>query len=387
MKMIRNKGNTSCRSISAKQVATATRIKEVHFKSNWYQLSLKSIFTLVTLRSICFCYFGIKMQQASQQRQAVKVILKSGGRVEYDYQAKSSGQTASPRWLRDLLGDDFFQEVIVVSLDWNGSLGDQQWQQIEVLRKLKKLDLSYISISENRITHLAGLRDLENLSLAGSTMGDFGLEQLSRLRHLRRLDLTNTKITNAKLVRLRRLGEPVALQELHLDNNVLTSLQGLEDFTQLKELSLYGNQITSAHGIGRIRNLEKLNLFGNALTSVKDLQNLTNLKELVLSGNQLSSIEGLEKLYQLESLSLEGNQLTTLQGLEELENLRQLYLSGNRLNSVAALFFLTQLEVIDLGWNPTLPAEQVYKLRSSLPNCKIKWTDPAGVKSAASGHQ
>ena len=46
-----------------------------------------------------------------------------------------------------------------------------------------------------------------------------------------------------------------------------------------------------------------------------------------------------------------------------------------------------QLEVIDLGWNPTLPAEQVYKLRSSLPNCKIKWTDPAGVKSAASGHQ
>ncbi|MGB2500829.1 MAG: leucine-rich repeat domain-containing protein [Mariniblastus sp.] len=93
------------------------------------------------------------------------------------------------------------------------------------------------------------------------------------------------------------------------------------------------------------------------------------------------------KLFTLESLSLEGNQLTTLQGLEELENLRQLYLTGNRLNSVAALFFLTQLEVIDLGWNPTLPAEQVYKLRSSLPNCKIKWTDPAGVKSAASGHQ
>ncbi len=385
--MLRNKRNAICRSISAKQVATATRIKDVIIKRKWYQLSLKSIFTLVTLSSICFCYFGIKMQQANRQRQAVKVILKSGGRVEYDYQAKNSGQTASPRWLRDLLGDDFFQEVSVVSLDWNGSLGDRQWQQIEVLKKLKQLDLSYSSIPENRLIHLAGLRDLENLSLAGSTIGDFGLEQLSRLRHLRRLDLTNTEITNGKLVRLRQLGGPAALQELHLDNNILTSLQGLEDFTQLKELSLYGNQITSAHGIGRIKNLEKLNLFGNALTSAKDLQNLTNLTDLVLSGNQLSSIEGLEKLYQLESLSLEGNQLTTLQGLEELEDLRQLYLGGNRLNSVAALFSLTKLEVIDLGWNPTLPAEQIEELRTSLPNCKIKWTDPAGVKSAMSANR
>ena len=96
--MLRNKRNAICRSISAKQVATATRIKDVIIKRKWYQLSLKSIFTLVTLSSICFCYFGIKMQQANRQRQAVKVILKSGGRVEYDYQAKNSGQTASPRW-------------------------------------------------------------------------------------------------------------------------------------------------------------------------------------------------------------------------------------------------------------------------------------------------
>ena len=31
--------------------------------------------------------------------------------VEYDYQAQDRGQPASPRWLRNLLGDDFFDEV------------------------------------------------------------------------------------------------------------------------------------------------------------------------------------------------------------------------------------------------------------------------------------
>jgi hypothetical protein len=67
-------------------------------------------------------WLGIVVNRVREQREAVKAIEALGGDVYYDWQAGPSMEPVThrrpngPGWLRRTIGDDYFQEVIVVNL-------------------------------------------------------------------------------------------------------------------------------------------------------------------------------------------------------------------------------------------------------------------------------
>jgi hypothetical protein len=89
----------------------------------WFQFSLRTLLVVVTLCALLCSWFAVKMQQAKRQREAVEAITKVGGRAMYDWQVDANGnyvrnaQPPATKWLRNLLGDDFFGRVVEVEFD------------------------------------------------------------------------------------------------------------------------------------------------------------------------------------------------------------------------------------------------------------------------------
>ena len=114
---------------------------------------------------------GWKVEKARRQRDVVAWILQSGGRVAYDYEWDNgplrNSTLPGPKWLRELLGIDFFDKVVLV-------------------------DFTFIQVVD--ITPLAGLQRLECLDLDNTQVTD--VTPLARLISLEILDLDNTHVTD-----------------------------------------------------------------------------------------------------------------------------------------------------------------------------------------------
>ena len=99
---------------------TASTAGQPSLKLRWYQFSLRSLLILMTLWAIPCGSLRREGQKARQQKAAVEWIIGLGGQVEYDYQYDASGNQIQGakqpgyEWLRELLGDDFFTNVVRV---------------------------------------------------------------------------------------------------------------------------------------------------------------------------------------------------------------------------------------------------------------------------------
>jgi hypothetical protein len=90
-------------------------------------MKLKLQFRLRTLLigiGLVALWLGWSVNSASRQRRAVREILDRGGIVFYDYQlARGSIErlpdavSPHPKWLRWLLGDDYFHDVVWAGFD------------------------------------------------------------------------------------------------------------------------------------------------------------------------------------------------------------------------------------------------------------------------------
>ena len=75
-------------------------------RRRWLQYSLRTFFVLLTV----FCvWLGWTVHRANEQRKAVAWVREMGWSVEYD-----DAEPPSPKWLVELLGVDYFQEVSFV---------------------------------------------------------------------------------------------------------------------------------------------------------------------------------------------------------------------------------------------------------------------------------
>jgi hypothetical protein len=199
--------------------------------------------------------------------------------VEGDYQYDMSLgyiQTpvpSEPAWLRKLLGDDFFSDVVCVFLD-DCPDGDAA------------------------IEHLGGLTTLQALRLRGRVDTNAGLARRDEMRQLADSWRDRTDVTDADLARLKELWEH---QAVWLDVSEVTNagLARLGGFTRLQQLILSSTKVTDA-GLAHLSGLTQLQILG--LTGpqftdagLKQLEGLTRLKGLVLNGTQVTN-EGCAKL-------------------------------------------------------------------------------------------
>ena len=310
-----------------------------------FQFSILSLLLLPLVVAIPCTWLA----EARTQRVAAEGIRNAGGEVVYDYEldaladqlrreriwpGKAIPVAKPPRltWLRKVLGEDLFADVIWVSLD-NSAVSDAGMADLEGLPHLQNLVLRGLEVTDAKLEHLEGLTDLQHLVLEDVKVTDAGLEHLKGLTQLRWLFLSGTKVSDA-------------------------GLENLKGLTHLERLDLSSTRVSDA-GLGHLKALTKLavlELKNTGVTGVglEQLNGLPQLRSLVLSDTEISDagLQHLEGLTQLHGLLLECNQVSDV-GLEHLKRLRRLQWLD-----------LRGTKVTDAG---------VEKLHKALPNCAIHY--------------
>jgi hypothetical protein len=291
-----------------------------------FQFAVRSLLVFLVAVSVPLGWFAWEMRKARRQREAVERIVELGGSVGYDYQVDANGdwvdgaESTTPIWLRRLLGDDFFCDVMTVDCQLT-AFGDNDVRHLQRLANLRTLTLPATQITDKGLAQLGEMTRLEALNLSGTKVTDAGLEHLKGLTSLSGLNVRNTHVTDAGLEHLKGLAN---LEWLDLGGTLVTNA-GLE---HLKELA----------------NLEWLDLGGTAVAD--------------------AGLKHLKWLPSLERLGLSGTQVTDagLKHLMGITNLKRLVLSEVQITDFGAE-----------GWRTQVTNEGVTRLQKTLPNCEIYW--------------
>jgi Leucine Rich Repeat (LRR) protein len=166
-------------------------------RRGWFQFSLRTL--LLAMLALCLA-LGWFVQRVRRQQEAVSRIVGYGGDVTYDYQLDASGELRrdssgnylrgleppAPRWLRDLMGDHYFQTPVQVWLGSDEGVGfiDSELAvlagPLHSLPSLTALDLAGSPITDAGLAHLHGLTQLEQLDLRGTKVTDRGIQSLQQ---------------------------------------------------------------------------------------------------------------------------------------------------------------------------------------------------------------
>lgn len=199
-----------------------------------FQYTLRTLLIVTALVAIFASVFGAKFRQAHRQRGAVKAVAAKvdTAALRYDWQWEyvpvrgSQRIPRGPLWLRDLLGNDYFDDVVYV-------------------------DVRGPQVDDALAAELLGFPRLRFASLTGGPLTDAGLGSVARLRQLEVLRLDETQVTDAGLRRLAGLKElkTLSLEDTQLTDEALAELEGL---AQLEKLNVNGTRVTR-EGVARFR--------------------------------------------------------------------------------------------------------------------------------------
>lgn len=196
------------------------------------QFGLRTLLLFCFVAAVCFGLLRWHMDGIHRQHVVAKELLERNARIQW--------QTSGPKWLRDVVGDYYFTELVMVDLQMRG----QEDDELSLLRDLPALERLYLAgnplISDQGLDHLRTLKHVRRLSLWGTGVTDEGLSKLSHLEALEALDLKDTKVTQAGLAKLVGLKN---LRELHhrflLDDDGLTAIAQLPRL-QIRDLKVNG---------------------------------------------------------------------------------------------------------------------------------------------------
>lgn len=164
-------------------------------KRRWLQFSLRTLVLSVLVLGVGF---GWVTERVRRQRQAVSKIGSYGGQVTYDYQLDAFGkprrdqfgnylhglQPPGPQWLRELLGDDYFQSPVTIWLEIDEGVGFEDRElaalaeSMESLPTLRTLSLRGSPITDEGLVHLRGLTQLRELNCMWTNVTDRGVDAL-----------------------------------------------------------------------------------------------------------------------------------------------------------------------------------------------------------------
>jgi hypothetical protein len=154
--------------VAGKSEVAAMRIKNTEStgRRRRFTLSLRVFMVLILVGA---GFVGWRARRASLQRRTVATIRQAGGRVRYDYQPVRvpngqdrflpNAQPWAPAWIRRLIGDEYFQEVLRVTwfrfFNLNGRNQGTPISPDELLGVVAGLDrIEFLSLHEFPITDL-----------------------------------------------------------------------------------------------------------------------------------------------------------------------------------------------------------------------------------------
>ena len=319
-----------------------------------WRISVAGMMILVLLIGIPL---GWKARRASLQRRAVARINALQGTVVYDWHRAKLGQTEppGPAWLRNRLGDEYFQEIDEIRLP----LMSVKLMYLQQTRQAKEKQINVGSVSQESLEktvveplardQLACLEDCDQLRSLTLTQ-EFPLkpeswDRLAGLPHLKGLWIEYPLKVNmgenlARLTSLESLN--ITVDHNRVDKTNSPNLDFLARLPHLKTLSISSNDFTQQNLtiISQIQNLEDLTIGDTYSTSDEKfspdpdffapLGQLPRLKSLEFisrrnSGNltrYLARIHSLESIHIWSFTKLDNQSLTRLKTLPNLRNLR-----------------------------------------------------------------
>jgi hypothetical protein len=152
-----------------------------------FQFSIRSLLILTVAVALPFSWLAVALKAAREQQEVVGEIRKLGGYVVYDSQCEIDGAVypaepegpQEPRWLRTLLGSDFFCEIDD-AIYFRPYATDARLEHLKRLTRLKKLILIRSNITDVGLEHLSGLTSLRELDLNGTKVTDAGVKKLQQ---------------------------------------------------------------------------------------------------------------------------------------------------------------------------------------------------------------
>jgi hypothetical protein len=175
-------------------------------KRRRFQFSLRTLLILTTALAVGSGWLGRKIDRKRKEREAIAGIEVAGGSVWYDYQQGPVAEPSGPGWLRGVLGDNFFSEVVKAHLVGN-SIGDAGLANVKGLPHLRALELSGAYVNEAGLANLKDLTELELLDLSTTNVSNAELANIKDLPRLESLDLSSTNVTDAGLLTLTGLSQ------------------------------------------------------------------------------------------------------------------------------------------------------------------------------------
>lgn len=152
----------------------------------WSRFSILSFYTCVTLVCLLLAGFTYKVEKARRQRATIDELQSVGVFVWYAHETSPEGDYVEdgaivPEFLVEILGRDFFYEVVYLELGYHDSDGTyaivRQEDLMKVLRfpSLKSLIISSVG-DDLDVSVLADLKNLKSLTL-GSPVDVSSLEE------------------------------------------------------------------------------------------------------------------------------------------------------------------------------------------------------------------
>lgn len=209
-------------------------------------ISLRLLIGVVLVSGVVL---GWKAKQARDQRRAVAAVLSTGGEVLYDWQEPITNRTPAPgskpwapKWLRRLVGDEHFQEVVSVHVGGRGEVPLDVLKAIGRLPNVRHLNVGMLRIGPEEAECLSGMTSLRSLVLGNSRATDEALERLSNLTNLEELyaHWTQVRVGTKSLARMKKLRE-ITLSHCKLTDE---GLEYLIPLPSLKSITIHDNPLS-----------------------------------------------------------------------------------------------------------------------------------------------
>ena len=212
-------------------------------------LSLRVLMVLVLVAG---GVLGWQARRASIQRQAVAEIKETGGSVLYDFMIEGprvvpAASPAAPRWLREAIGDEYFQAPRTVFLDANKAPGGRQADDatlgaVAALGEVTDLNSYRVPMTDAGFARLAAMPRLRECCLFDVAVTDEGLaavESFPALDNLRVRVGPPGRLTSRALESVARQPRLKMVGLINIDLRDPASLAPLAKLTGLEYLRLW----------------------------------------------------------------------------------------------------------------------------------------------------
>lgn len=210
---------------------------------------------------------------------------------------------------------------------------------------LSKLQLSHLSVCDNRICDISplyGMKMLEDLDISNNPISD--ISGLAALTRLETLNISNTLVTDLSPIagmNLRALWLYVVPQNMDFG--------ALDRFTRLEDFGSSNMPAEGVRNLSKVSSLHNLLLFFSEVDSLEPFMNMMDLNSLNLYGTKLTNLEGISTFKKLTYLEVTSNAIDDLSALAGNATIARLKLSHNPVTDLSPLDHMPALKTVILS--------------------------------------